>query len=1066
MAATDDSLQNILPNTPTTPTKNDLTNTDELDIVNQQIISLRHQATVSNQYAASIVANFRKPLLVLDKQLRIKTANTAFYNMFQVNETDTEATFIYDLGNHQWNIPELRKHLDDVLVEHTNFKEFKVSHNFPTIGERVMLLNARAMTTDIDQEKLILLTIEDITEQTNHQLKESELLYRFQTLVAQAPVAICVLRGEDYIIEVINKEMAEMWHKKEADVINKPTFEVLPELVEQGIKKLLDDVIKTGNRFVAQELPITLDRNGNPEDIFVKFVYEPIFEADGTISGVMALAHDITEQVITRKRIQNNEKKYYNMLMQSPFAFSIMKGKDMVVTLANDLMKEFWGKGNDVENKPLLQILPELESQPFPAMLDQVFTTGIPVNANEILAKLTHSGIIEDHYFNVVYQPLIEKDDIVSGVITIAYEVTEIVLARKKMEAQAVMVKELIRTAPGFVCTLIGPTHVYDLINESYQQFFGKRKIQGKALLDALPELAGQGFDILLDKVYQTGETYVGVDIPITMARDEGLLPEQQYFNFSYQPMYNEYSEIYAILVFGYEVTEQVIAKNKNLETKEIWAQELEEKVQQRTLELSVANESLQQKNAEIALSKYNKRFLYEFSEKFSSYKSNNEFFTSLVQYISDLTHLDYVLVGKILPNGSDTFTIKTLAITAFGTITDNILYPLADGPCLAVIRGEVYSFPEKCCTIFPKNETIANFKVEGYIGYPLYDVLGNAIGLIAVMHRKIIEDEETVTAILKIVAKRAEVEMERLRYEEQLEKNNKSLEEKNKELSFEIAENEKRSAELVIANKELAFQSNEKEKKAAELVLANRELESFAYVSSHDLQEPLRKIQTFAARILEKEYVNLSDTGKDYFHRMQNAAKRMQTLIEDLLTYSHTNVSERKFEQTDLNKIVADVENELMETILEKNAVIEVGKLCQLSINKSQFRQVIYNLISNALKFSKLDTPLRITIYCNIALGSQFQNQNPKFGLDRFKADQKYCHIAFSDNGIGFDPEYTHKIFELFQRLHGKEAYAGTGIGLAIVKKIIDNHNGIITASGELNKGAKFDIYIPLSLA
>ena len=238
-------------------------------------------------------------------------------------------------------------------------------------------------------------------------------------------------------------------------------------------------------------------------------------------------------------------------------------------------------------------------------------------------------------------------------------------------------------------------------------------------------------------------------------------------------------------------------------------------------------------------------------------------------------------------------------------------------------------------------------------------------------------------------------------------------------------------------------------------MIIANKELQAFAYVSSHDLQEPLRKIQFFATVILEKENENLSHKGKGYFQRMQDAAGRMQQLIQDLLAYSRTNVTERKFEHTDLNIIIEEVKTEFKEAIEEKHATIEAAELCPANIISIQFRQLMHNLISNALKFSNPDIPLHIIIKSRIAKGSKLNNE-------KLSPEKNYCHITVKDNGIGFEPHFSERIFEMFQKLHSKEEYAGTGMGLAIVKKIVENHNGIIIATGELNKGATFDIYIP----
>ncbi len=256
---------------------------------------------------------------------------------------------------------------------------------------------------------------------------------------------------------------------------------------------------------------------------------------------------------------------------------------------------------------------------------------------------------------------------------------------------------------------------------------------------------------------------------------------------------------------------------------------------------------------------------------------------------------------------------------------------------------------------------------------------------------------------------------------------------------------------------KERTIQLNEVnenlEQKNIELLNKNKELEAFTYISSHDLQEPLRKIQTFAGKIIDNEKEHLSENAKDYFNRMQSAATRMQKLIRDLLEFSRVSNTERVFEKTDLNQIVEEEKEELRETIEAKNATIEVHTLCELNIIPFQFQQLIYNLLSNAIKFSKPGVDPHIIIKSEIISGSDVP----------FKG-KKVCHISISDNGIGFDPKYSDKIFGVFQRLHAKEEFSGTGIGLAIVKKIVDNHNGIINAKSEFGKGATFNIYIPVT--
>ncbi len=284
-----------------------------------------------------------------------------------------------------------------------------------------------------------------------------------------------------------------------------------------------------------------------------------------------------------------------------------------------------------------------------------------------------------------------------------------------------------------------------------------------------------------------------------------------------------------------------------------------------------------------------------------------------------------------------------------------------------------------------------------------------------------------------------------------------------NEELLFQNAEKENRAAELSIANKELAFQNEEKIARAAELIITNRqlmnaneELIAFTYISSHDLQEPLRKIQTFISVLLEKEERNLSDHGKFRFQRIQAAAARMQQLISDLLDFSRINSAERKFELAALDLILEDIKEELSDTIQEKKAIIEIREIGYANIIPFQFRQLLFNLLDNALKFSIETEQIHIIITNEIVKGNTISQ-------DKALTEKEYYRIRIQDNGIGFEPEFSKRIFQVFQKLHNKEEYAGTGIGLAIVKKIVDNHNGMISATSQLGQGATFDIYIPL---
>ncbi|KQS31117.1 PAS domain-containing protein [Dyadobacter sp. Leaf189] len=236
---------------------------------------------------------------------------------------------------------------------------------------------------------------------------------------------------------------------------------------------------------------------------------------------------------------------------------------------------------------------------------------------------------------------------------------------------------------------------------------------------------------------------------------------------------------------------------------------------------------------------------------------------------------------------------------------------------------------------------------------------------------------------------------------------------------------------------------------KNIELRRNNEELASFSYVASHDLQEPLRKIRAFSGRILEREK-HLSENSTDYFNRIMLAAARMQKLIEALLSYSGTNSNNIQFVDTDINGIVQEVITDLEGIIDEKKVVFELGKLPVIPVIPVQFYQLMQNLVSNGIKYSRQGEVPVIRINCEI--------------ITKEGDESEFYKISVEDNGIGFDQQYESRIFDLFQRLHGKNEYEGTGIGLAICKKIVQNHDGYITAEGRPGQGATFNVYLPVS--
>jgi signal transduction histidine kinase len=250
-------------------------------------------------------------------------------------------------------------------------------------------------------------------------------------------------------------------------------------------------------------------------------------------------------------------------------------------------------------------------------------------------------------------------------------------------------------------------------------------------------------------------------------------------------------------------------------------------------------------------------------------------------------------------------------------------------------------------------------------------------------------------------------------------------------------------SAELSAMNGRLAGSNEELEVRAVELARSNSELQQFASIASHDLQEPLRKVQTFAEQLKRRDGENLSERGVDYVERMSSAAARMQMLVDDLLKFSRVATHTKPFEPVDLEETTREVVEDLSHVIEVSGGHVEIGKLPIVPADPLQMRQLMQNLVSNALKFRTEGVPpvVRVT------------------GTER----GRFADISVSDNGVGFEPQYATRVFRIFERLHGREAYPGTGIGLALCRKIAERHGGAISAESSPGKGATFTVSLPL---
>lgn len=246
-----------------------------------------------------------------------------------------------------------------------------------------------------------------------------------------------------------------------------------------------------------------------------------------------------------------------------------------------------------------------------------------------------------------------------------------------------------------------------------------------------------------------------------------------------------------------------------------------------------------------------------------------------------------------------------------------------------------------------------------------------------------------------------------------------------------------------------------ERERNRRELERSNRELEQFAYVASHDLQEPLRKIRTFGERLQSQCGAALDDVGRDCLARMMNASKRMNTLISDLLALSRVSTRGQTFVQVNLSEVAAEVLGDLEVLIEQRKATVQVDPLPTIEADRLQMRQLFQNLLGNAVKFSRDDAPNHVHVRGEVV--------RRRVGRGKRVAHEEECVITFEDTGIGFDEKYLDRIFAVFQRLHPRDAYEGNGVGLAICRRVVERHGGRLTASSHLGAGSVFEVTLPV---
>ncbi|GAB3930430.1 PAS domain-containing sensor histidine kinase [Larkinella terrae] len=807
---------------------------------------------------------------------------------------------------------------------------------------------------------------------------------------------------------------------------------------------------------------------------WVRFIGQAYFTETGQVYRFSGVAHDSTAEILEREKTVRFEHQARLALEGSGSgSFSINLETDEIIyspSFARILTgEEGFGITRDV-------FISHVDARDRP-IRERAYRVALQTGNLNYEARFIWTNQ-EVHWVKVLGQYLYNSDGKPVSFSGITIDVTQ----QKEKDILLLKAEErfrnMIAQAPVAIGILSGEKLVIETANQSILELWGKGpSILGLPIAEALPEIEGQGFIELLQTVYTTGVPHYGFETLARLHRNGQL--EDGYFNYVYAPIRESSDRITDVMVLATEVTAQIKAKLDLKESEQRFRNLIEEAPAAMSLFIGpdmvveLPNEAMIKfwgkgdsvigKPLRLALPELEGQpFLQILDEVYATgieYASQEAEAKLVVDGIPGIYYFNFTY--KPLRNAAgDVYAILNVAID----VTEQVLARWEVEASEMRFRTLLEAISPMTWTNTPEGEF--NFYNQQWYNYTGLDYKRTkAWGWQAILHpddlaytqEKYLEALKTGTAfVVENRYRRGSDGMYRWHLNRAL-----PIHDETGTITLwvgtatDIHEQKRIAAEL---ERQVQARTQELEGTNQDLLRSNENLMRFAYVASHDLQEPLRKIQSFGS-LLQSQYADgLGENGVDLINRMQSSAGRMSELIKDLLAYSRISTRQQAFDAVSLAEIVSKVLETLELQIYQSHAHIEVNELPTVSGDGSQLGQLFQNLLSNAIKFSRSDSAPQIRIQYDQVAASDL----PK-NLRIARQASRYHLVQVIDNGIGFDEKYADRIFEVFQRLHGKSAYSGTGVGLAICQKVVENHGGAITAHSQPGQGSTFRVYLPV---
>ncbi|MFP5042249.1 PAS domain S-box protein [Parasediminibacterium sp. JCM 36343] len=913
-------------------------------------------------------------------------------------------------------------------------------------------------------------------------MENTYLQQNLTAIFTQLPIAICILNGPDFTIAMANDKALELWGKTKEEVMNKPTFQVFPELEAQGFLDILNGVYTTGKHFISSENPVKLIRNDNIKEIFVHFEYNPIYGTDGRITGIIGTSIDNTAQIEAKKKIEQSEQQLKIALEGGEL------GTFDYSPLTNELnwsgkTKEFFGLPEDA-----------------PVSYDLYVKAIHPqdrINSKAILAKyekdMQRNGLYELEYRAIGIKDgkirwLRSKGKVThdeggkpiryTGILQDISKQKEAEDALKESENEFRQLADLL------------PALVWTTDSKGQQTFASKRWKE----FTGLDPCDASTFEKMvhpddLPEIIKTWTHCLGTGKPYkTYCRLKNKNDEYEWFYVNGEAIKNDNGDIEKWIGTFTNINEQKkVEEYLTTALRKVAESEERSRLAIEAADLGTFDWNLLTQEF-ISSQRLNDIFGYQFESKITHEQLVAAFHpeditirNKAVSMAPEKGSLIYE-ARTIWPDksihwarvyGKIIYDANNVAQRMYGTVMDITERRMVEKELEEKVIARTLELKKSEETIFRMVNEVQDYAIlllskEGIIenwnkgaqkikGYTSDEIIGKHFSIFYNSHDL---EASVPNELLKKAATvgKASDEGWRVKKDGSLFWASVALtalhDQENNIIGFSKVTRD--LTQKKIAEQELEAKSADLEKANLALEKSNSELEQFAYVASHDLQEPLRKIQFFIERL--RIALPTTDTNAIlYFDKIKNSTMRMNTLINDLLDFSRLSSMNEQYVTVDLNAVLQNIKTDFELMILQKNATVTVSALPTIDAIPLQMQQLFYNLVSNALKFSKESVPPVISVGCGRLTEAEIAASHPN--LD---PNLSYYCIQVKDNGIGFDQQYAEKIFVIFLRLNDFYTYGGTGIGLALCKKIMINHHGDIYARSVENEGSSFYVVIP----